>query len=540
MVALTVLEIQGRIGHPPHVADLLPLRVFKDAQLRAGEAGLRRKVTAVTVGEVPDHTRFLRGGEVLLTSLFAYRDAKTQDLQEFIEAVDDHGASAVAFKPGRFVPDLPREALRAADERGLPLIALPADVVWSDVIQEVSSLLLSRAGIELATIRRAQAELSQALLAGGVADLVRVMSYWLRGPVLLLDHNFTVVAQTKDAEPLDRASLIEQLGGGRTRTSRGQPLPIRAGSQSGIAQVLTGGDRALGYLLVWGRMSLDADEALIADQGAVLFSTELVKRQAIESVSQVRRGDLIDDLLVGAIQSQAEFRQRLRQLGQGVAHAYSVVMLAPLATAEGTGGRSASWSAARNELIETVSALTTVRDGRLVVLWPSGQQRRRELYEQVKSFLTSCRRLTGWHDCRAAIGRLIVNPLDARRSYQDALRGWEALISETDVDIVTADRFAVERLLDSVPKEELQRFRSDVLGRLLAADGNNQVLLKTLSTYLATNRSWKKTSFQLGVHRNTLTNRLRQIEQITEVDLHDPRDLMNMQVALHGVPQAPD
>jgi sugar diacid utilization regulator len=195
--------------------------------------------------------------------------------------------------------------------------------------------------------------------------------------------------------------------------------------------------------------------------------------------------------------------------------------------------------AARNELLQTVSALTTVRDGRLVVLWPSGQQRRRDLYDQVKSFLSSCRRLPGWQDCRAAIGRLIVNPLDARRSYQDALRGWEALNSAQETDIVTADRFAVERLLDAVPKDEVQRFRSDVLGRLLTEDGNNQVLLKTLSVYLATNRSWKKTSSQLGVHRNTLTNRLKQIERITEVDLHDPRDLMNVQVALHGVPQAP-
>jgi purine catabolism regulator len=106
------------------------------------------------------------------------------------------------------------------------------------------------------------------------------------------------------------------------------------------------------------------------------------------------------------------------------------------------------------------------------------------------------------------------------------------------LDIVTADRFAVERLLDSLPKEELQRFRSDVLGRLLTADANNQVLLKTLSVYLETNRSWNKTSSRLGVHRNTLTNRLKRIERITEVDLHDPLDLMNVQVALHGVPQA--
>ena len=120
LAATVVTAHDSRKGHPPRVMDLLPLDVFRDAAVRGGEAGLGRVISAVTVGGGPDHERFLRGGELLLTSLFAYRDSPPQDLKEFVEAVDDHGASAVAFKPGRFVVDLPIDALEMADQRDYP------------------------------------------------------------------------------------------------------------------------------------------------------------------------------------------------------------------------------------------------------------------------------------------------------------------------------------------------------------------------------------------------------------------------------------
>src|SRR5712692_8716385 len=153
---------QARIGARARVVDLLRLNTFRDARVRAGEDGLRRSITGVTVGEVPDQERFLRGGELSLTSLYAYRAATADALRLFVETIDDHGAAALAFKPGRFVPDLPALVLHTANERSLPLVALRADVVWSDVISEVSSLLLSRAGAELATILTVEAELADA------------------------------------------------------------------------------------------------------------------------------------------------------------------------------------------------------------------------------------------------------------------------------------------------------------------------------------------------------------------------------------------
>ena len=361
--------------------------------------------------------------------------------------------------------------------------------------------------------------------------MVNLISTWLCGPAQVLDHNFEVIAATKDAERVDRARLSEQLNG-HSAGSRGGDLLVRAGSRTGIARVLMGKERELGYLIVWGRTSLDNGEALVANQAALFCSIDLAKRETIESARLTHRGDLLADLLSGQVRSPAEFRQRLRDLGQRMSPAYAVVIIAPPVSASIKPMTMQLSSSVRSELAHIVSAPATVRDGRLVILWPIPLTANRELPSLVKSFLSQCKQLAGWHDSRAAIGRVVTNALEARISYQDAVRGCEVLASEKATEIVTAERFALEGLLAPLPKEELRRFLTTVLGSLLKADRRSEALLRTLTVYLATDRSWKATSARLGIHRNTLTNRLKQIERLIDVDLHNSTHLANLQVAL--------
>ena len=58
---------------PVTVGQILQLPVLKDARLLAGEEGLDRRVTSVTVGEVPDIADWLSGGEMVLSTMFAVR-----------------------------------------------------------------------------------------------------------------------------------------------------------------------------------------------------------------------------------------------------------------------------------------------------------------------------------------------------------------------------------------------------------------------------------------------------------------------------------
>ena len=53
------------------VAEILKLPILADARVLAGENGLSREVTQVTVGEVPDIGDWLTGGELVPSTFFA-------------------------------------------------------------------------------------------------------------------------------------------------------------------------------------------------------------------------------------------------------------------------------------------------------------------------------------------------------------------------------------------------------------------------------------------------------------------------------------
>ncbi|MGA5703775.1 PucR family transcriptional regulator [Peterkaempfera bronchialis] len=119
------------------VEDLLS---FPALQLRvlAGERGLRRSVSWAHVSELTDPTPWLLGAEVIMTAGIAVpRSAAGQ--RAYLERLDDAGVSALAVSAQLHVPPLHDALLRAADERGMPLLEVPLAVPFIAVAQEVAA-----------------------------------------------------------------------------------------------------------------------------------------------------------------------------------------------------------------------------------------------------------------------------------------------------------------------------------------------------------------------------------------------------------------
>ncbi|EDS7589155.1 sugar diacid utilization regulator [Salmonella enterica subsp. diarizonae] len=69
--------------------------------------------------------------------------------------------------------------------------------------------------------------------------------------------------------------------------------------------------------------------------------------------------------------------------------------------------------------------------------------------------------------------------------------------------------------------------------RQLLERDSGEVLLDTLSSFIANNAELRKTSLQLGIHRNTLTYRLQQIKKHTQLDPMVFTDLTQLSVSVH-------
>ena len=92
----------------------------------------------------------------------------------------------------------------------------------------------------------------------------------------------------------------------------------------------------------------------------------------------------------------------------------------------------------------------------------------------------------------------------------------------------------VEILVLSRSRSEARRIIDDVLGPLADDTTRASSLRETLFAYLRHNRKWTETADELGIHRQTLAYRLRQIEAAIGRTLSDTGDLAALWVALQA------
>ncbi len=142
------------------VADVLDSELLRGAKVIAGKKGLYRPISSVTVGEVPDIADWLKGGELVLSTLYAVSKEPAAQL-EFVKKIISKNASALMIKPGRFVKELEKAMVKEAKDADFPLVEVPTKVRWTDLVRDIYDRMI-KVEVEI----RMKGDLIDDLLAG--------------------------------------------------------------------------------------------------------------------------------------------------------------------------------------------------------------------------------------------------------------------------------------------------------------------------------------------------------------------------------------
>jgi purine catabolism regulator len=85
------------------LSDALKIYPLSLSHIVAGHTGLRKEITSVNIVEVPEVARWMRGGELLFTSGYAFHGDKNKGV-EILRDLADHQVTAMAIKPGKHLP----------------------------------------------------------------------------------------------------------------------------------------------------------------------------------------------------------------------------------------------------------------------------------------------------------------------------------------------------------------------------------------------------------------------------------------------------
>lgn len=160
---------------------------FEGAAWVAGRQGADRVVRWVHVGEIPNLSEYLEGGELILSTGMCLGDPLLGP--KFVGGLIEVGAAGLAVELGQYVVDIPPALARLADAHAFPIIAFPHPVRFRDLSYDLNNLLLNQHYQALAQLERLSTRLQHSLLrTEGVAALVDILHQTLRTAVCYRPH----------------------------------------------------------------------------------------------------------------------------------------------------------------------------------------------------------------------------------------------------------------------------------------------------------------------------------------------------------------
>src|SRR5690606_27668763 len=136
----------------------------------------------------------------------------------------------------------------------------------------------------------------------------------------------------------------------------------------------------------------------------------------------------------------------------------------------------------------------------------------------------------------AGIGRPYRGLVGLRRSLGEAREAVTiAKASGSSLAIQHIDELGVERILVGwYTSSEVSEFAQTLLRPVVEVDHDGE-LLRTLEQYLDSESSPTLTAETLGVHRNTIMNRLARVREVLSIDLEDADQRLAVQLACRVV-----
>ena len=370
-------------------------------------------------------------------------------------------------------------------------------------------------------------------LAGGRAGLYSGDGYRIRG-----------AGEASDGMPprIHVPNPLGQAGAREVRIHVGRParaldvVPVRAGSE------------------VLGMLAVSVDEKTVdsagrrraLEHGSTVLALELSKERAAAEVERRLRGDLVEEVLAGALEADEAERvaRQAERLGHRLPQRAWVIVLEPdddeTEAALGARGELDRLDAALSGLIRSrmPGTLTIVRSASAVFLVP----------DEVAGDLATVEKLAGQVLAAAApvmkpgtasvgIGNLANGVSELARSHVEARQALRLTRRAGGRGRVASYRSlgAFRLLLEVQSPDALRRFVNELLGALLEyAQSRDTPLLETLEALAAARWVRRAAARQLGIHINSMSYRVERIQTLTGLQLDEPETRVAISIALRA------
>ncbi|MFF9086788.1 PucR family transcriptional regulator [Streptomyces sp. NPDC014991] len=540
-------------------------------RLLGGGDELDRAVRGVMTTDLRDPSRYLTGGELVLTGLAWRRDA--DDSEPFVRILVQAGVAALAAGEAE-LGDVPEDLVLACARHRLPLFAVHESVAFATITEHVVRQVSGERAGDLAAVVERHRRMMTSGPAGGGPDVVLDLlgsdldlRAWVLSPTGRLIAGSEVGGPALPAETCARLAA-EHLAA--TRTGRRGPhrvllngatyslFPVRSAGRSPQASRDVRETVLADWLLAVEADAGDwAPERLDLLQGVTqLIAVERDRRDAARTVRRRLAQEVLELVQTGA--APAEIAARLRVAapvllpGLGAAPHWQVVVARVEWEGEEDGGGAVAQSLLEEVLVDPLAtgpeptdriavahtgdeaialvplpAVSTEHDGSETGLLADTLLR--SVQEPLSAGLDGDGRLT--------LGvSAAVHSAEGLRGALEEARHARRVAAARPGRVCAAGHHELAShvlLLPFVPDDVRRAFTARLLDPLTDYDRRHRAeLIPTLEAFLDCDGSWTRCATRLHLHVNTLRYRVGRIEQLTGRDLSRLEDKLDFFLAL--------
>ena len=540
-----------------YVKDLLMEEEMNGARLISGEEGLDNEIKGVTIIEAPDIVKWINGGEVLLTGLYAFRSCSMEDFKNYIDELVKKKISALILKRGKPVEgaeDKVEYLIQFSRKHTIPILEMPFEISFRDVMSRLMERLFNEEVTRLKYFKTTHDNFSALVLGSesiGVAidQILDVLAKLIRNPVAAFNRQLDCIGASEGAErslEIQKDAQSYEPGVYSNYEYLRQQIENR---QQYIVKVKLNLRERLYLVITEEEDSFDVMDAIATESAIWALQFELVRQYSVTELEKKFQNDIMHNILNGKIDSISELQKNTSLLGVPINGSFRVIVFG--LKGEDRDKRDFKSKISDTHLLSDAIAcqMTNVKiyndlDRIVVVKEVNKEQTQEEYRQEIREIVDKVQAYVSRQDkelqVKAGVGKVVEGVINLPDSFKEANEAFTFVdiageISEDGNSQVTLfSDLGIFKLLCQLDNPELLlEYVPEGLQKLYNyKKPQRDDLLITLKTYLDRNLNLSKTAQDLFVHYKTASYRIEKIAKITGVDFDNANEVLAFRIGL--------
>ena len=543
------------------IEEALKMDCMEDSKLLSGFKGVKNTISSVNVMADPDVVSWIEEGDLLLTTGYSFKESTIEEQKSIIKEASKKGLAGIGIKIYPYLEELSSELLGLSEDLNFPIIEINHETSLSDIMTPIFNEIFNKQAYLLKKTEEIYEQFMDAMLKGkNITEITTLIKDDIKNPILLrLDFFDQEITQFEDIKEKDKELLTENALKFYRNSDRHKEKKIDESDElldskyiKRMVVPIIAKDSVFGHIFAWGiNDSLGGYELSVLEIASTTIALEVLKLLSVREVENRYKSEFIEDLISLDLKRKEKALERVEFFDLSGKDKFLAITIKISGKDNYEESQLAKLDVAVNPLEQQLSkvhdyieraiknlefkGVVASKTERIIVLlsFKDDEDIKVSLDELTKKIEDMNKRFKNI-EMNVGIGRVVSYLENFEKSYIDSIK---AISTGKILDrglVTNFENLGIYKILSQdYLIEELEKFYNVTINSLVEYDKKKSTeLIKTLESYFYNNGNLKKMSDELFTHYNTILYRVQRIMEITNMDLEDQNDRLNLEISL--------